>query len=140
MIHRRDAIRAAAAAAIPFQALFAAQTAQRDELKRTPRMTRDLPRMDGDDWMVTVTELEYAPGGSSEAHRHNGHTFVYVLAGKLVARIDDGPETTYEPGQMFYEPPLHLHAVSRNASQTEPARFLVFRIAEKGKPGTVPAK
>jgi quercetin dioxygenase-like cupin family protein len=103
-------------------------------------MTQDLPRMDGQEMVASVTELEYAPGGSSEAHRHPGHTFVYVLEGALIAKIDEGPEKTYHPGQMFYEPPMHLHAVSRNASETAPAKFLVFRIAEKGKPGTVPAK
>ena len=96
--------------------------------------------MDGDNLVVTIQELEYAPGGVSGAHRHNGCTFVYVLAGVLVTKIDDGPEKTYHPGEFFYEPPLHLHAISRNASQTEPARFLVFRVIEKGKPGTVPAQ
>ena len=50
------------------------------------------------------------------------------------------PEKIYTAGQMFYEQPLHLHAVSRNASQTEPVKFLVFRAIEKGKPATVPAK
>jgi quercetin dioxygenase-like cupin family protein len=139
MIHRRDAIKAAAAA-IPLRFLLGAQASQREPLTRKTLMTQDLPRMAADDVQVSVFELQYAPGGSSEAHRHPGHTFVYVLEGALVAKIDDGPETTYKPGQMFYEPPLHLHAVSRNASQTEPAKFLVFRIAAKGQPGTVPAK
>ena len=139
MINRRDAIKAASAV-IPLQALLAAQTAQRELLTRTTLMTQDVAGMDGGNLVVTVQQLVYAPGGTSEAHRHNGHTFVYVLAGKLVAQIDNGPETTYEPGQMFYEPPLHLHAVSRNASQTEPAKFLVFRVVEKGKPPTVSAK
>ena len=96
--------------------------------------------MDGDNLIVTIQQLEYVPGGASDAHRHNGCTFVYVLEGALVTRIDDGPEKTYRAGEMFYEPPLHLHAVSKNASQTEPAKFLVFRVIEKGKPGTVPAQ
>lgn len=103
-------------------------------------MAQDLPRMDGQNLVVTVDQLEYAPGGSSEAHRHNGCTFVYVLEGELVAKLDDGEEKTYTAGQMFYEQPLHLHAVSRNASHSEPAKFLVFRVIEKGKPATVPAK
>ena len=119
MIDRRQAIKAAAAA-IPVKAAVRAQAGPQEQLKRTNLMSQDLPRLDGPDLVVTVQELEYAPGGSSEAHRHNGCTFVYV--------------------QMFYEPPLHLHAVSRNASQTAPAKFLVFRVIEKGKPGTVPAK
>jgi len=96
--------------------------------------------MDGDNLIVTIQQLEYAPGGASDAHRHNGCTFVYVLEGALVTRIDDGAEKTYRAGEMFYEPPLHLHAVSKNASQTESAKFLVFRVIEKGKPGTVPAQ
>src|SRR6266852_5019206 len=139
MINRREALKAAAAA-IPLGASVRAQTAAPEQLKRVALLTQDLPKMDGQELVVTVHQLEYTPGGSSEAHRHNGCTFVYVLEGALVARIDDGPETTYRPGQMFYEPPMHLHAVSRNASQTEPAKFLVFRVIEKGKPATVPAK
>jgi quercetin dioxygenase-like cupin family protein len=96
--------------------------------------------MNGQELVVTVQQLEYAPGGWSEPHRHNGCTFVYVVEGALVAKLDDGPEKTYTAGQVFYEQPLHLHAVSRNASQTEPVKFVVFRVIEKGKPATVPAK
>jgi quercetin dioxygenase-like cupin family protein len=139
MISRRQAIQAAAAA-IPLTGAIRAQAPPQEQLKRTTLTTQDLPQMNGQNLVVTVQQLEYAPGGSSEAHRHNGCTFVYVLEGALVTQIDDGPVTTYAPGQMFYEPPLHLHAVSRNASQTVPAKFLVFRVIEKGKPGTVPAK
>ena len=138
MISRRDAMKAAAA--VPLGAVGGAETPPREPLTRQTLVTQDLPRMDGKDMQVSVAELRYAPGGSSEAHRHPGHTFVYVLEGAIVAQIDDGPAATYTPGQMFYEPPMHVHAVSRNASRTEPARFLVFRIAEKGQPGSVPAK
>lgn len=136
MIHQRQVIRAAAVAVSrPLTLLAQAQ----EQLKRTALTTQDLPKMDGENLVATVQELEYAPGGTSDAHRHNGCTFVYVLEGALVAKIDDGPERTYQAGEMFYEPPLHLHAVSRNASQTRTAKFLVFRVIEKGKPATVPA-
>lgn len=135
MMNRRQALQAAGAI-FPLVALPQTQ----EQLKRTNLMTQDLPQMDGQNLVVTVQELEYAPGASSEAHRHNGCTFVYVLEGELVAKLDDGPEKTYTAGQMFYEQPLHLHAVSRNASQSAPAKFLVFRVIEKGKPATVPAK
>ena len=134
MINRRQALKAAAAA------MSLGRAAAQEQLKRTALTSQDLPAMDGANLMVTVQELEYAPGGTSEAHRHNGCTFVYVLAGAIVTQIDDGPVKTYKPGEMFYEPPLHLHAVSKNASQSEPARFLVFRVIERGKPATVPAK
>lgn len=134
MINRRQALKAAAIA-IPL-----GRAAPQEQLKRIALTSQDLPAMDGANLMVTVQELEYAPGGTSEAHRHNGCTFVYVLTGAILTQIDDGPVKTYKPGEMFYEPPLHLHAVSKNASQSEPAKFLVFRVVEKGKPATVPAK
>jgi quercetin dioxygenase-like cupin family protein len=137
MINRRRAMQAVAAG-IPFG--LAAPAFAQEQLKRIQLTSQDLPKMDGDNLIVTIQQLEYAPGGVSDAHRHNGCTFVYVLEGALVARIDDGPEKTYRPGEMFYEPPLHLHAVSKNASQTAPAKFLVFRVIEKGKPATVPAQ
>ena len=139
MINRRQAMRAAGAI-FPLNAALLGQTAAQEQLKRTNLMTQDLPPMDGQNLTVTVQQLEYAPGGSSAAHRHNGCTFVYVLEGALAAKLDDGEEKIYTAGQMFYEQPLHLHAVSRNASQTEPVKFLVFRAVEKGKPATVPAK
>ncbi len=134
MINRRQALKAAVAA-IPLS-----RAMPQEQLKRTTLTSQDLPAMDGANLMVTVQELEYVPGGTSEAHRHNGCTFVYVLAGEILTQIDDGPVKTYKPGEMFYEPPLHLHAVSKNASSTGPAKFLVFRVIEKGKPATVPAK
>lgn len=137
MINRRRAMQAVAAA-VPFG--FAAPVLAQEQLKRVQLTSQELPKVDGDNLMVTIQQLEYAPGGASNAHRHNGCTFVYVLEGALIARIDDGPEKTYRAGEMFYEPPLHLHAVSKNASQTEPAKFLVFRVVEKGKPATVPAQ
>jgi quercetin dioxygenase-like cupin family protein len=138
MMNRRHALKAAAA--LPFSEAIRAYAAPPEPLKRTPLMTQELPALDGTNLEVTVQQLEYVPGGTSDAHRHNGCTFVYVLAGAVVTKIDDGPEKTYKPGEMFYEPPLHLHAVSRNASSSEPAKFLVFRVIEKGKPATVPAR
>ena len=43
---------------------------------------------------------------------------------------------TLKPGDTFYESPSDLHAVSANASQTAPAKFLVFIIKDKGAPTT----
>lgn len=139
MMNRREALKAAAAA-LPLNSAMSAFAAPPEPLKRTSLMTQELPALDGANLEVTVQQLEYAPGATSDAHRHNGCTFVYVLEGAVVTKIDDGPEKTYKPGEMFYEPPLHLHAVSRNASSAAPAKFLVFRVIEKGKPATVPAQ
>ena len=99
----------------------------------------DLPGVNLDGWSVTAVEVNYPPGGSSTAHRHPGITIVYVLEGEIRSKVEDGPENTYGPGQMFIETPGQLHGVSRNASDTKPAKFLALLLAEKGKPLTTPA-
>ena len=106
--------------------------------KVTPLITKDLAGIPGKEAaMITV---EYPPGGSSAAHRHNAHTFVYVLEGTVVMQVKGGQEVTLGPGQTFYESPEDVHSVSRNASGTKPAKLLVFFVKEKGAPLTVPAK
>ena len=90
-------------------------------------------------WSVTVVEVSYAPGESSGAHRHPGITIAYVLDGEVRSKVGDDPETLYTTGQMFLETPNQVHAVSRNASTTKPARLLAVMLAEKGKQLTTPA-
>jgi quercetin dioxygenase-like cupin family protein len=90
---------------------------------------------------VIVITLDIPPGGGSAAHRHPGHhIFGYVLEGTYKIKLDQGAETLLTKGQTFYEAPGQLHAVSGNASQTEPAKVLAFIVAESGKPITVPEK
>lgn len=90
---------------------------------------------------VMMITLDISPGGGSPPHRHpTAHNFGYVLEGAYKIKVDDGPEKVLTKGQVFYEAPGQLHAVSRNASDTEPAKVLVLAIAEAGKPLTVPEK
>ena len=106
--------------------------------KVTPLMTDEMAGIpDKEAMMLTV---EYAPGTSSPAHRHNAQTFVYVLEGTVVMQVKGGKEVTLGPGQTFYESPDDVHTVSRNASSTKPAKLLVFFVKQKGAPTTVPAK
>lgn len=99
----------------------------------------DLPDVVMHHWEVRATEIHYEPGGTSAAHRHPGITLVYVLEGEIESGVDDGAVRNYGPGQMFMETPNQLHRVSRNASQTEPARFLAILLTEKGAPMVKPA-
>jgi quercetin dioxygenase-like cupin family protein len=104
-----------------------------------PIFRHDLPDLTLRDWSVTAVEVKYAPGGSSNPHRHPGLTFAYVLEGEIASKVGDEPEKTYATGEMWMETPGQLHAVSRNASSTKPARLLALLLAEKGKPLTTPA-
>ena len=99
----------------------------------------DLPDLNLKGWSVTVVEVSYAPGESSGAHRHPGITIAYVLEGEVRSKVGDDPERLYTAGQMFLETPNQVHAVSRNASTTKPARLLAVMLAEKGKQLTTPA-
>ena len=90
---------------------------------------------------VIMVTLDIPPGGGSAPHRHPGHhIFGYVLEGTYKIKLDQGAETILTKGQTFYEAPGQLHAVSANASQTEPAKVLAVIVAESGKPITVPEK
>ena len=106
------------------------------EAKVTPLMSKDLTDIPGKEGlMITV---EYPPGGSDPVHRHNAHAFVYVLEGSVVMQLRGGKETVLTPGQTFYEGPDDVHAVGRNASQTKPAKFVVFLVKDKGAPLLTP--
>ena len=112
--------------------------AMAEEPKVTPLMEKDLPEFPGKEaLMITV---EHAPGGSSAIHRHNAHAFVYVLEGSVVMQLKGGQEVTLTAGQAFYEGPDDVHLVDRNASTTEPAKFLVVLIKNKGAPAVVPVQ
>ena len=118
--------------------LLAAGIAFAQETKVTPLLSKDLAGIAGKEG--TVVTVEYPPGLSSAAHRHNANTFVYVLEGSVVMQVKGGKEVTLGPGQTFYESPDDIHSVSKNASATKPAKILVFFVKEKGAPATVPAK
>jgi quercetin dioxygenase-like cupin family protein len=106
--------------------------------RATPLMTHELSETSGKEAMMIT--VEYAPGASSPEHRHNAHTFVYVLEGDVVMQVKGGKEVTLRPGQTFYESPDDVHTVSRNASSTNRAKILVFFVKQKGAPTTVPIK
>ena len=89
---------------------------------------------------VVILAITYPPGYSGAVHRHHAHAFAYVLEGSVVMGLNDGPPVTLTPGQTFYEGPHDIHTISRNASKTKPAKFLVFLIKNKSAPITVPAK
>ena len=85
---------------------------------------------------VLMSTVTYPPGGASPPHRHDAQVFVYVLEGELIMQVQGGPKVTLKPGDTFYESPSDVHAVSANASQTAPAKFLVLIIKDKGAPTT----
>ena len=141
MMTRRDAV----ASLTLFAELLAAagyaeaQTQTAPPAPAPPVFKHDLPNVTMDDWEVTVSWVDYAPGRVGAPHHHPGFVLAYVLEGAVIARISgQGEEKTYTVGQMFYEQPGATHEVSKNASQTQPAKLLAMIFAKKGSTLTTP--
>jgi quercetin dioxygenase-like cupin family protein len=117
---------------------FAASVAAQEPPKVTPLLSRDLTDIPGKEG--TMLTVEYAPGGADPVHRHNAHAFVYVLEGSVVMQVEGAEPVTLHPGQTFYEGPNDVHLVGRNASKTEPAKFLVVFVKNKGAPILTPVE
>jgi len=89
---------------------------------------------------LSLITVEYEPGASDPVHTHDAHAMVYVLEGSVVMQVKGKAPVTLVPGQTFYEEPGDVHTVARNASQTGPAKFVVFFLKDKGAPILVPTK
>lgn len=117
---------------------FAAEPTPAPSAKVTPLFSKDLADFPGKEGvMITVV---YPPGSVDVVHRHNAHAFVYVLEGSIVMQLKGEKEVTLKSGDTFYEGPNDIHTVGRNASKTEPAKFVVFLVKDKGAPVLVPEK
>jgi quercetin dioxygenase-like cupin family protein len=108
------------------------------EVKVTSLMSKVMTDVAGKEGLMIM--VEYPPGGSDPVHRHNAHAFVYVLEGSIVMQVKGGKQVTLKPGQTFYEDSNDVHIVGRNASKTQPAKFLVFLVKDKDAPVLVPVK
>jgi quercetin dioxygenase-like cupin family protein len=104
----------------------------------TSLMTKELADIPGKEGAMIL--VEYPPGGRDPVHRHDAHGFIYVLEGSVVMQVKGGPEVTLGPGQTWYEGPGDVHVVGRNASQTSPAKFVVFLVKKQGAPVLVPVR
>ncbi len=97
-----------------------------------------LPPLDGGHLRATVVEVNYAPGEADKPHSHPCTVIGYVAQGTIRFQVRGGPETVYQAGESFYEPPNGVHQVSANASDKEPARLIAFFICDHDTPLTVP--
>jgi quercetin dioxygenase-like cupin family protein len=100
--------------------------------KAATLMAKDLAEFPGKE--AVMLTVEYPPGASSKPHRHNSHVFVYVLEGSYATQVAGGERVVLKAGETFYELPSDEHVVSANASDTAPAKILVFMLKDKDAP------
>ncbi|MGF6401054.1 quercetin dioxygenase-like cupin family protein [Pseudomonas frederiksbergensis] len=80
------------------------------------------------DKKALMIEVDYQPGQSSIAHKHQGTAMAYVLSGEIISQVKGEKTITYKAGEYWYEPAGSEHLVSKNASATQPAKLLVFMV------------
>jgi quercetin dioxygenase-like cupin family protein len=116
-------------ATLPF-ASGLADAAESKNAKVTLVYEHELPNVPGKS--IKGVLVEYGPGGSSPGHTHPKSAFIYatVLEGAMRSQVNDGPVTTYKAGESFSELPGDRHAVSANASETEPAKLLAVFVVD----------
>jgi quercetin dioxygenase-like cupin family protein len=86
-----------------------------------------------------VVLVRFAPGEVSHAHRHPMATVGYVLEGAIESTFE-GEKHVYKQGDVFWEEPGGLHNQTRNLSNTEEAKLVVFFVGPSGSPVLVPEK
>jgi quercetin dioxygenase-like cupin family protein len=101
-------------------------------------LSKDLAGVPGRE--VTMVTVDYPPGGSTPAHTHHAQALLYVLEGSIVMQVEGKAPVTLTPGQTWYEGPDDVHVVSRNASDSAPAKYLVFMVKDKDAPILTPVK
>lgn len=103
-----------------------------------PLIAQDIASAPGKE--ALLLEVNFAPGGSDPAHRHDAVVFVYVLEGAIEMQVKGGPVEILHKGQVFQENPGDIHVIGRNASKTKPAKFLAFFVKDKETPPVIPVK
>jgi quercetin dioxygenase-like cupin family protein len=101
-------------------------------------LSKDLAGVPGKE--ISMIAVEYAPGESTAAHTHDAQAMVYLLEGSIVMQVKGQAPVTLTPGQTWYEGPDDVHVISRNASNSTRAKYLVFMVKGKGAPILTPVK
>lgn len=87
---------------------------------------------------LTSVLLTVPPGSKSNAHRHAGVVFGYVIEGAVCSQITgDSGLKPYAAGQSFFEPPGSRHLAFTNPGIVT-AKVLVTQIADTGTTLTMP--
>jgi quercetin dioxygenase-like cupin family protein len=111
---------------------FTAAHAHDTPMRETVNVAADKPIPNIPGKRLVSVVVDYAPGVSSVPHDHARSAFIYayVVSGAIRSKVNDEPERVYKAGEAWFESPGSFHAVSANASTTEPARLLAVFIVD----------
>jgi quercetin dioxygenase-like cupin family protein len=138
MIKMKHALLAAGAAllaatATPADAQGTTQGGIKLEETITPLFKRDLPNVPGK--ALLAAEVLFPPGAASPSHTHPKSAFIYayVVSGEVISAVGDEKPRVYRTGESWYEAPGAHHTITRNPSETTPAKLLVIFVADPGE-------
>jgi len=120
---------------VPTQAQSPAPNARKDRARVL--LSTTIPALDGAHIKTTLVQVNYGPGEASPAHTHPCAVIGYVVEGSLRMRVEGQPEKLYSVGESFYEAPNGVHAVSANASTTQPAKLIAYFVCDHDAPLSV---
>jgi quercetin dioxygenase-like cupin family protein len=110
-------------------------TSSATEIRRTLLCSSPVEELPG--WETRLYLVEYPPGGDSGGHHHPVIGVGYMLSGTILSAFGNEPPVAIREGQSFVDPARQIHTVSRNASTTDPLRFVVAYTVKQGEPVTV---
>jgi quercetin dioxygenase-like cupin family protein len=88
-------------------------------------------------WETRLYLIEYSPGADGSGHHHPVVGLGYMLSGTIVSAFAEDEPIAIEKGQSFVDAAHLIHRVSRNASATEPVRFVIAYTVREGELVTV---
>ena len=106
-----------------------------DHIKRTLLCATPVEALPG--WETRLYLIEYGPGADGSGHFHPVAGIGYMLSGTIVSAFGNESATAIHEGESFVDAAHKSHTVSRNASDTEPLRFVIAYTVRQGEPVTV---
>lgn len=88
-------------------------------------------------WETRLYMIEYSPGADGSGHHHPVVGVGYMLSGTILSAFADDEVIPIKEGQSFVDAVHLVHTVSRNASATEPVRFVIAYTVKNEEPVTV---
>ena len=88
-------------------------------------------------WETRLYLIEYAPGADGSGHYHPAVGIGYMLSGTILSAFGNENAVTIHQGESFVDAAHETHTICRNASDTEPLRFVIAYTVKQGEPVTV---
>jgi len=88
-------------------------------------------------WETRLYMIEYSPRADGSGHHHPVVGLGYMLSGTILSAFANDEPASINEGESFVDAAHLVHTVSRNASATAPARFVIAYTVKQNEPVTV---